>query len=252
MAQMIICLRYDDWGMHPEALAYDRALVEMADTYDCPITLSVVPQSRHLAEHKDTLLDSHFYTAVENGTLELAMHGCKHSRGILEKLLRVRGEFGKKPLCLQRRQLKAALGTWESIVGVPVHIFVPPYNVYDHNTSTALVELGFDLVSDGPSANRMFGVDAAGDTIRRLPFTCGIERVADLVEALSDDATDTRYYLIALFHHYNYDIRKVEELMSSLSPRENVRFATLQEMRTAIDDDAITALEQQGTAYYRL
>lgn len=252
MAQVMVCLRYDDWGMHPEALAYDQALVDIADRYECPITLSIVPQSKHLARHKDVLLDSRFYATLDKGALEVAMHGCKHARGIIEKLLHVHGEFGKKPQFLQRWQLKRALRHWKKYMDVPVHIFVPPYNVYDHHTATILAELGFDLISDGPLAHCAFGTDATSDTMDRLPFTCGIERVADLVEELDRHTEDTTYGLVALFHHYNYDIRLVEELVSTLSARDNVRFVSLEDMYNVVGADAITSLERQGAKYYQV
>jgi hypothetical protein len=106
MSQFIVCLRYDDWGLYEEAIEYDKTLVKIAESYSCPITLSIVPQSPNLEKEKKNLFDKAFYKALEKGNIEIAMHGYKHRRGFFEKLLHVYGEFGKKPYAVQKTRIK--------------------------------------------------------------------------------------------------------------------------------------------------
>ncbi len=252
MSQIIVCLRYDDWGAYEEAMQYDMKLIDIADKYNCPITLSVVPQGKNLKKHKRELFSKKFYNALREEKIEIALHGYKHKRGILEKLLHVYGEFGKKPLFIQKRQLKRGTYNLAEQLGQKVKVFVPPFNTYDKNTVKILAEEGFELISDGPSANRMFGRDATSGKIKRLPFTCGIESILDLVEKIDKAESSATYCIVALFHYYNYSIDKVEELVSQLSEKNNVCFSSLKNIQKSIGLKNISEMESTKEKYYRI
>jgi len=250
MGKVYICLRYDDFGLKAEATEYDKQLVRMADEKDGKITISIVPHSANCKKNRDYLFDSSFFRAVENGKIEIAMHGYKHCRNFAEKLLHVYGEFGKKPYFMQKRDIKNGLAEWKNDLKLPdTHIFIPPQNIYDKNTVEILAENGFSIISDGRNCDKAFKGDVEKAGISRVPFTCGIEAVQELTEELLK--RDGEYILIALFHYYNYPIEKVLELETFLE-RENTEFITLKRANEIITTKILSEFETSQDKHYSL
>ncbi len=250
MGKVYICLRYDDFGLKAEATEYDKQLVRMADETDGKITISIVPHSANCKKNRDYLFDSAFFRAVENGKIEIAMHGYKHCRNFVEKLLHIYGEFGKKPYFMQKRDIKNGLKEWKNDLKLPdTHIFVLPQNIYDKNTVGILAENGFSIISDGRNCDKAFKGDVEKAGISRVPFTCGVENVQGLTEELLK--RDGEYILIALFHHYNYPIKEVLALEKCLE-QKNVEFVTLSDIQKKLSPKILGDFEASQNKYYKV
>lgn len=249
MGKVYICLRYDDFGLKEEATEYEKQLVRMADETNGKITVSIVPHSENCKKNRDYLFDGAFYRALENGKIEIAMHGYKHGRNFAEKLLHIHGEFGKKPYFMQKRDIKSGLAEWKNDLKLPdTHIFVPPQNVYDKNTVKVLSENGFSIISDGRNCDSAFKGDVEKAGLLRVPFTCGIEASEEIADGLLKE--DGEYILTALFHHYNYPIEKVLELERTFE-QKNIEFITLGKLKEIITPKILCEFEASQNKYYR-
>ena len=201
-----LVLRYDDFGLHKDGIEFEKKLLKLSKEYNVKITVGIVPKSRNLFVNRGMLLGDDFSYCLNKKLLEVALHGYKHKRGLVEYALRVHGEFKKKPKCLQEFEIKNGLNKLAYYNLKNITCFIPPYNQYDNNTIEALYKNNISVLSAGIS-NEL----PMNDTrIKYVPFTTGIEKWEELYKS----AGDKNILAVCPFHWYNYDIVKVEKLFS--------------------------------------
>jgi len=156
---VIHLLRYDDFSAH-SSRTVEEQLAGMFLKHRIPCTFAVVPficapeslvdagevKLTPLPASKADLLKP----LLQAGLGEIALHGFSHLA-----LAPVRGyrEFSQRmPRDTQRQLIRRGRSHLESVFGVKVRLFVPPWNNLDSSTAAVLQEEGLRLSSGGPEA----------------------------------------------------------------------------------------------------
>jgi peptidoglycan/xylan/chitin deacetylase (PgdA/CDA1 family) len=163
-----LVIRYDDY---PPTLEYaagrdvptvESRLFDMAHRHGARLVVGVVPfpildmqqpaRDPHRIEGPQSWLSQPagawlelLRTFVSNGTVEPALHGYEH-RLRTPKGHRP-GEFRDQSFEWQRDAIRLGRDALAAATGVPVRVFVPPWNAWDDQTGRALDELGFEWCS---------------------------------------------------------------------------------------------------------
>ncbi|MDX9833893.1 MAG: DUF2334 domain-containing protein [Desulfobulbus sp.] len=175
--------------------------------------------------------------AVNEGTLDIALHGFSHQTNNVRKM----SEFRGMDLGIQLERLGQGKNFLEGIVGDPVATFVPPWNSYDSITLRALEQLGFstisaDLSGDAPEYSRL----------KFLPAVSDISQLKDAVKA-GRKSLDDQPVIVVLFH--NYDFKEVDETRGKISYGE---FAELLSWLNFQEDISIVSISQATKAIQEL
>jgi len=155
----LVILRLDD------VQAYEWVDISMRITDDSlsrhiPITLGVIPKD---IEKDETLVD-YLRTKSDSREVEIAQHGTTHQ---LEEYAKVSREDALEIAGSGKDTLAKTLGV------NPV-TFIPPQNLYNENTTLALQELGFSVISAGLNEYEY------GEHPKRIGYT------ASTIEGLSE------------------------------------------------------------------
>lgn len=141
-----------------------------------------------------------FAEAARAGVLEIALHGYSHqSRGLQRGR---HSEFVGLGYDEQRSRIERGKEYLQGVMGLPVTIFVPPWNTYDAHTLAALEASGFGFVSADAR-----GRPGPGMSLALLPATCSLVEVREAV-ASARTAPDASPIITVLFHVY--DFREVD------------------------------------------
>jgi predicted deacetylase/branched-subunit amino acid transport protein AzlD len=175
-------------------------------------------------------------TAVEDGTVDIALHGYSHQVINAQTM----SEFSGVDYKIQVEKLAKGRKLLEEMIGVPVNIFVPPWNGYDLNTLRALEALHFSTISAS-----LQGKVTKNSRLNYLPATCDLSQLRDALRAAQSSA-DTQPVIVVLFHAY--DFREVDEkqgtityqefsaLLDGLQSRGNVRLLSISQATKVLDD----------------
>ncbi len=136
-----------------------------------------------------------FAEAVRAGVLEIALHGYSHQSSGLQQGRH--SEFAGLGYEEQRSKIERGKEFLEGVMGLPVTIFVPPWNTYDAHTLAALEASGFRLISADAR-----GRPGPGMSLAFLPATCSIAEVREAV-AFARAAPDPSPIITVLFHEYD-------------------------------------------------
>jgi predicted deacetylase len=164
-----IVFRFDDFQLISSTF-YDSLLYTFKKN-KIPICLGTIPFDKNGLFHNELnykQLNS-FKTSIKNNEIEIALHGYDHKDNELKKgsFLKspIESEFSKLSYKAQFTRLKIAKESIDSLLGINVNIFIPPYNTYDDNTLKVLDTLKFEIISAniyGPSRS---------NKIKYIPFT---------------------------------------------------------------------------------
>jgi peptidoglycan/xylan/chitin deacetylase (PgdA/CDA1 family) len=174
--------------------------------FECAINqLDVAPQENvPLTSVKADILKN----AIGNGSIEVALHGYSHQTiSTLE-----RTEFSGLNYKDQVNKLSKGKKFLEDLIGVPINIFVPPFNQYDLNTLKALEELKFTTISAFKG-----GPVAGNSKLNFLPATCGLGSLKDAIES-SRISSQSNPLIVVLFH--DYDFIEIDEKYGTINYEE--------------------------------
>ena len=136
------------------------------------------------------------HQAVQEGVLEIALHGYSHQNNGLRK--GVSSEFAGLDYEEQLRRIKQGRQFLEEKLLTPVAVFIPPWNSYDSNTVKALEQLEFQCLSAD-----LFGFAGLSNSLEYLPITCGPWNIKDTIEA-ARKTPDPAPCVAMLFHEFNF------------------------------------------------
>ncbi|MDI6451825.1 DUF2334 domain-containing protein [Anaerobaca lacustris] len=137
-----------------------------------------------------------FADAARAGVLEIALHGYSHQTNGMQET--GHSEFAGLPYEDQLHKIQAGREFLETVLGLPVTIFVPPWNTYDASTLKALESTQFRCLS----ADR-YGVAHLATPLAFLPCTSGIAGVQEAVLS-ARAAPDAEPVIVVLFHQYDF------------------------------------------------
>jgi predicted deacetylase len=143
--------------------------------------------------------------SIADGIIEVALHGYSHQT-ISSKQ---RTEFSGLDFKSQLDRLSKGKKYLEDMIGIPIQIFVPPFNQYDKNTLLALEELNFTTISAYKG-----GPIACDSRLTFIPATCSLNKLRDAIKA-ARNSSDTGPVIVVLFH--DYDFHEIDEKFGFIS-----------------------------------
>ena len=169
--------------------------------------------------------------------IELTLHAWTHEPLIIHE---GRGsEFGGLPFEEQYSRLSKGKEELEQALGIPIDIFVPPFNNHDQVTLQAMKDLGFIAISS--QARKSDHVEGLG----YVPSTTSIKEIKNAISEASH--SQQHCFIVALFHGYDFmesgfssawlSLDDFDVLLQEISTIQNVQFSTLGE---AMDSDPST------------
>lgn len=230
-----VVLRYDDYGPASDT-AVERGMLESLARHGLSCVFGVVPFTTADATGGGQSLSAHgekaalLRQAVDDGTVEAALHGCTHQR------LTERGP-GSKPTEFAGRGYETQLALilrgkreLEACTGRAPGCFIPPFNSYDAETVWALERAGIGCLSAS-----MFGPVPERTAMRFLPQTCSLTQMRAAVEA-ARAGKDARPLVVPLFHEFDFvensaqrgrvSLEQFDELMAWLAAQPDVAVRT--------------------------
>lgn len=194
-----VIFRYDDFKLIDDSI--QNSLVELFAVEKVPLHIAVIPFN------KDSSMCLEKCEAVERvkelqkrGILQIAMHGYCHKGDTFN------GEFLGLTYDEQLFRLQHSSSVLDSIFETHVHIFIPPWNRYNHITLDILHELGYDIVSSELASNQI-----VSDT-RFQYYPEGVDHPAKLPKVVRSNSRRAGL-IVCMFHRYDFsDTFTIEDL----------------------------------------
>jgi peptidoglycan/xylan/chitin deacetylase (PgdA/CDA1 family) len=206
---MRVVFRFDDYSAAPwRSYEIDSQICDLFLSLDVPLVVGVTPQIAHgirnpqngifYALEEDVRRIAMLREGLARGW-QLALHGFTHQTNGTTTMT----EFARQPAAVQLAKMKSGRALLERCFpGVPVHVFVPPWNTFDDVTVECVTELGFKVLCAGdvkPRANRT--------GLAVLPSYIGAWQLQGYVKHYSlDDLIRIvgNRYLVVTLHEYEF------------------------------------------------
>lgn len=204
-------IRLDDPGRtSPHEL--EKEIFGLLDRYSLRATVAVIPA--HAEEKGEILLDQaavpHLLQAHRDGVIEIAQHGYSHSPFTSSNSAH-QSEFVGMPPSQQAWRINAGRNILETVFGIRVTGFVPPWNTCDQTTVDILHEAGFKYLSAG------WEHDLPKMQIVSVPRTCNIwELRGALIKARKFQ--DNSPHVVAVMHPY--DFKEIDPIAGRITLNE--------------------------------
>ena len=211
-----VTLRLDDYSARSNT-AFEDALIEIAQRNQFSILFGVIPfvcdgYVRDISQQHEIPLDYKkaqiLKEAIASNAIEVALHGYRHQT-VTPKGRGKPTEFSGVDSAIQHTLIERGKAYLEDQLGLPIQIFVPPWNSYDANTLLALEALEFDCLASGTN----FGTVRQGERLRYIPATCTL---SELDHALENVRRDGRSHVISIMMH-EYDFVEVNQKRGIIS-----------------------------------
>jgi len=246
-----LVFRFDD----PSPLtdhALERSVLEVLSQYRIPCTIAVTPFSRQGNDliGLDAKNASHLLDAHQNGAIDIALHGYLHEVRSIDAFGRP-SEFYGLPRVEQETMIINGRRHMETLFGITLAGFVPPFNSHDANTENILDEHGFQYISadwDVPSGK--------WSHLITIPRTCQIAQVRMAAEQALRISHLEPLIIVVLHHHDFYEndpdramtnLNSFRQLVSWLASQADVRFRTLSQVAAGFGpQDCLRRLRSWG------
>lgn len=201
-ARLTVLLRFDDVSENSD-IAFEKKLFDVLKDLNVQVLIGVIPFPEDKAETAvgtaanaskrfDTTREAFLRHYVETGTVRIALHGYNH------QYYDGRSDIPGRPEQRQREMLFDGKAFLERSLGVPVTVFVPPFNRYDPATVAALDNLGFDILSASISP-----VGSISSKVKCVPGTTYPQVLRATVEkALTQGAGQG--LIVVIMHRYDF------------------------------------------------
>lgn len=254
---LYVVFRYDDISSESN-IDVERKIIQIFRSINASITVGVIPftvadgyydLSDQLPcplsnEKVETLKD-----AANQGILEIALHGYIHKMRDAQH----QNEFVGLDFQWQRDMFSKGKSDLEDKLCTPVTTFLPPWQVYDHNTLKALEDLKFTTISGLKS-----GKAISSSNLKFLPVTCSI---VDLKSGLlaARKVFHIQPIVVVLFHAYDFNevdrsrgvisIQEFSNLMNWLASQDEVNVISIRQATEIVQDLSVKRflLAQQKT-----
>lgn len=248
-----LILRLDDFSTISNS-EFEKKLLSLMEKYNVPCTFGVVPfvyqdeydssiQVEHpLSQENVQMLRPY----VEEGLVEIALHGFHHNTQATKLNGYVPGEFFGISQEEQEDLIVRGKAYLDDTFSCNVTTFIPPWNTYDEATLGALKKLEFSCISTG---NR-FGPVISNASLLYLPALCKLSDVLPVINEVLRIGLDEAV-IVVCFHHYEFvevspnrtdyqlTIDQLEELFSRIQKMEGVSLYTVRDF--ASRDTTLTA-----------
>lgn len=190
-----VVFRYDDYSFR-SSTEIEQKVIDLFQDQGIAITFGVIPFNvtaedvTHLPVEKENILK----TGVENGVIDVALHGFSHQTINAEYPT----EFSGREYKDQVELLSEGKQYLENITHAPITTFIPPWERYDLDTLRALEALQFSTISAGSTG------DVITDSqLHYLPHTTDLGQLQDAVE-IARKSSDMQPVIVVLLHPYDF------------------------------------------------
>lgn len=202
-APVRVVLRMDDMSARSD-LTLETQIMDRLSRYGYSLTTGIIPfctegdevdldEQVTLWQNKATLVKQW----AAQRTMEPALHGYLH-RACSKTQTSRNSEFAGIAPAIQQAWLARGRTFLGELVGVPVTVFVPPFNTCDEATLRALQSCGFRILS---SDHRIEPLEDG--TLKYVPMTCFFSQLVGAVNAARGLGVRPTV-IVALFHHYDF------------------------------------------------
>lgn len=265
---LTIVLRYDDYSAISNTYLETQILERLSDL-NLPCTFAVIPtvtshgfrnpqpsDSIGIDAEKVALLKPY----IDNGLIELALHGLTHQT-VPGKTLQSLTEFSGVPYEIQVERLATGKRILESQFGHSVYSFIPPWGNYDENTLRAVEAAGFSIISADPR-----GPALEESKLLYVPGTCRMHELQQAIAEARQLPSSNSALIMAVIHPYDFveadakrgvmTFKQFEAILSDLSSDPSLRFTTAAGATKLISnlgvDRFATASSMRHSTVYRL
>jgi len=249
--RITLVFRYDDYGNASDA-DVDRRVIGAFRRHRLRCTFCVIPfrvdrksagrrKPVPLTETKVEILRA----AVEEGTVECAIHGYYHISSAMKYTPGKGSEWAGAPYAEQLRKLSHAKQYMEEALGESIVTFAPPWNSYDANTVRALADSGFTCLTASRRA-----MAAESKTVRFLPATCDLLEVREAVEQ-ARRLPAGRHVIVVQLHPVDFQPGKetlppeeFDDLLAWVASQDDIAVRTIREACDDVDGLDASALSR--------
>lgn len=236
--EIYLTFRYDDTSMYTTTDVETKILNIFKD-HNVSLTFAVIPyrcagNPIDIKPQKQLPLTlkkaNTLKPFVDDGTLEIALHGYSHQTRSTKKW----SEFEGVAYQEQFNKLSKGKKLLETLFDTNITSFVPPYNTYDANTIHALEMLDFKVLSANEEA-----LQIQDNYLNYLSHTTTLDKIDDTLKKLQSSDNPYRT-LTVMFHEYNFSkvpikgVHKAEttfknftSLIERLKKQKNIHIVSL-------------------------
>ncbi|HOC87070.1 MAG TPA: DUF2334 domain-containing protein [Prolixibacteraceae bacterium] len=235
--QINIIFRYDDYTL--EGNPVKDSIVALFFKHNIPLVLGIIP----FDSNDEPLFGKNFNfahalsSAVKDGRIEIALHGYNH------ELINGEAEFSRLDYKEQVRRVKRGKSFLDSIFQTNVVSFIPPWNVYDHNTFKALHENGFHIISSSLA-------NLTSDQFDFCYFPYTTEEM-DHVRTLISDNINREGIIVVMFNPYDPRpeelLQNIDEVLTEIKRNKNLKLSTFKNL----SEDGNCISKKQIQAHWR-
>lgn len=228
-----IAFRFDD-PSETSNQEVEASILDALRTHRACCTFAVIPFRMVDGERKGLSVErAHpLVKASQEGLIEPALHGYAHVPIKPEE--KRRSEFAGIASDGQRTMVREGRAHLESVFGMAVTGFVPPWNSYDITTLRILDQAGFKYLSAGRRAT----VDPKGK-IKLLPFTVHLNEIKHAI-AEARQFIKASPVIVVVMHHYDFkesgadqaftNIAEFSNMLSQLVCQADIKLRTLRDV----------------------
>lgn len=217
MYALDVVFRYDDFRLIDND--FQNQLIEVFAKEQVPLHIAIIPfnQDSTPCIQKGASLNR-VKELHHQGVLQIALHGFSHTGDAIN------GEFPLLSYEEQRFRLELGSRLLDSIFGEHIHIFIPPWNMYNQNTLNILADLGYDAISADLNTKRTFRDS------RFQYYPEGAPHAYVFKEATAkNDRRDG--LLVWMFHRYDFpneiSIDEMRHLLQKVKANKNLHIVTM-------------------------
>jgi hypothetical protein len=228
---IVVAFRNDDLTVQSDPLLESR-IFRLFEQKGIPQTFAFIPRPEAYLGDDVTpartgtppMIDS-LRSWHAGGLVEFALHGFTHVRSLGSA-----GEFDRVSAGKQQEMIRSGKTIADSVLGVPVRIFAPPWNQADARTLVACREEGLPIFSGYTGAEPVEGVVQVNTNAVLCPGSTGLPDAREVLAALRR-GNGVRYLIV--FYHSRVDfadtgsISRLSALLDELASDSTVRISTI-------------------------
>ncbi len=201
-----VIFRYDDYSSR-SSTEIERRLIDVFREKKVGCTFGVIPfvcagppqdeqpqQLIPLSASKIGILRE----GMQDGTLDVALHGCSHQTAHEKNFLRKYSEYAGVSYNAQLESLHRGKTFLEKELGTSVGTFIPPWSTYDIQTIRALENLDFNCISAYLSSYA-----PEYSTLKMVPGTCNLAQLPKVLK-YAGEIIDYNPVISVVFHDYEF------------------------------------------------
>ncbi len=201
-SQNYVVFRIDDMGLDDFNVYYQ--ILPLFEKNNAKLTIGVVPIAMQQSIDKGEISseDIDFIKKyIDKGVVEIAQHGFAHNANYQSD--QIVSEFYKVEYEKQYKEIKEGKEYLDLLFNEKISTFIPPWNAYDDNTVTALVNSGFSTIS----AARYGAIEYGIMNLKYLPYSITLVNFFDRFSQFfkeSHSNIDEGKVFVVMIHAYDF------------------------------------------------